>query len=307
MKGIIYLFWLIIITTADAQSGLEIPSDDEQYIYGVGTDIDYNNAQKFALADISQKLATRIQSTNEILQNKVGSHTDTFILQRTKSSSIEVDLPNVKVIKNVKVAGQWWIILKVERKLIQLSLEKQIIALSDVIRQITDKYRVNAGPACWYSLVENESKAIKLNDLIPVYLGSSINVNPTERYRILLKQYDLLLQKCVERNQYAIKFSTNASSKFQLAIIQTLRDKGFKLTEDVKPFGEIRINLEEKYTYTFNNHLNIINGEIAIYDELDHLKQRIKFKGKGSSFSSKKEANVKAVENSLNKFRALSI
>ncbi|MFT6207482.1 MAG: hypothetical protein ACJA0T_001390, partial [Colwellia sp.] len=85
MNKIIVVLLLLIAPIVNAIE--KIPADDETYIYGLGIDADHSNAQKFALADITQKLSTRVQSSVGISQSKSGNVTNTDTKQRTTAVS----------------------------------------------------------------------------------------------------------------------------------------------------------------------------------------------------------------------------
>ena len=60
---------------------LDVPVDNKQFIYGLGTDVTYGQAQKSAMADIVMKLSTRITAKSQITQTKENNQTQTPTFQ----------------------------------------------------------------------------------------------------------------------------------------------------------------------------------------------------------------------------------
>jgi len=279
----------------------EIPADNETYIYGLGVDIEHRNAQKFALADITQKLSTRVQSSVGISQNKNGNITSTSSKQQTIAVSQEIELPNIQVIHNSKKNNQWRVLVRVERKLVQLSIKQQLEAINNELAFITKDFAESQGPSCWFALTENNYKKEQLTALIPAYIGSGMKEETTLAYAQQAQNYDRLFKRCKYKNSYTIVYPPQTSIDFKNAFEQLIKSQGFKVTNQKKNTGTIQVKLSEKQSYAFKNHLNIINAEFNILDEFGDAIKSIKLKSKGSSFNSKKEANKKAVANLIKK------
>lgn len=297
----VFAFVLLIATQSIAHAIEKIPADDETYIYGLGVDIDHTNAQKFALADITQKLSTRIQSSVGINQNKVGNSTSTSTKQQTLAVSQEIELPNVQVINNSKENNQWRVLVRVERKLVQLAIKQQLESINDELSFITEEYTESQGPSCWFALTENSDKKAQLTALIPAYIGSGVEEERTSVFKQQAQNYERLLKRCKYKNKYTINYPAQASANFKHAFEQSMKSNGFKVTTKKQNTGTIQVKLSEKQSYAYKNHLNIIKAEFTILDEFGDTKKRIKIKSKGSSFNSDKEANKKAVINLIKK------
>lgn len=292
---------LLILLHPIANAVETIPADGENYIYGLGIDVDHSNAQKLALADITQKLSTRIQSSVGISQNKTGSITTTSTKQQTTAVSQEIELPNIQVLNKSKVNNQWRVLVRVERKLVQLSLKQQLESINDELMFIIKDFSESQGPACWHALSKNEHKKEKLTALIPAYIGSGMEEASTFEFAQQAQAYERLFKRCKYKNKYTINYPAQASNDFKRAFEQLIKSQGFKVTNQKKDTGSIQVKLSEKQSYAFKNHLNIINAEFTILDEFGDVIRFIKLKSKGSSFNNKKEANQKAVINLIKK------
>ena len=278
-----------------------IPADDENYIYGLGIDLDHSNAQKLALADITQKLSTRIQSSVGISQHKTGNSTTTSTKQQTLAVSQEIELPNIQVINNSKIDHKWRVLVRVERKLVQLSLKQQLESINDELMFIIEDFSESQGPACWHALSKNNHKKEKLAALIPAYIGSGMAEESAQEYIQQAQAFERLYKRCKYKNKYTITYPAQSSTDFKRAFEQLIKSQGFKVTNQKKDTGNIKVKLSEKQSYAFKNHLNIINAEFTISDEFGDEIKFIKLKSKGSSFNNKAEANKKAVINLINK------
>ena len=303
MNKIITILLLLITPIVSAVE--KIPADNETYIYGLGIDGIHANAQKFALADITQKLSTRVQSSVGISQSKSGNVTNTDIKQKTTAISQEIELPNVQVLESVKKDNQWRVLIRVERKLVQLALKRQLEDLNDDISFLLEDFSESQGPSCWFALTKNRHKKEKLAALIPAYIGSGVEEEATSTFNTQAINFERLLKRCKYKNKYTITYPNESSIDFKNSFEQLLKNQGYKVTKQNKNTGTIDVKFKEKQTYVYKNHLNIINAEINILDEFGDTKQHLKFKSKGSSFNNKKDANQKAVVNLIKKIEKL--
>jgi hypothetical protein len=305
MNKIITVCLLIIAPFVNAIEN--IPADDETYIYGLGVDTNHSNAQKLALADITQKLSTRVQSSVGISQSKSGNVTNTDTKQRTTAVSQEIELPNVHVLESVKKDNQWRVLIRVERKLVQLALKQQLEDLNDELSFLLEDFVESQGPACWYALTTNNHKKEKLFALIPAYIGSGMKEESTVTFKKQATSFDRLLKRCKYKNKYTINYPKQTPIDFKNSFEQLMKKQGYKVTNQKKNAGTIDVKFTEKKTYAYKNHLNIISAEVSVLDEFGDTKKHVKFKSKGSSFNNKKEASRKAVVNLIKKIETLII
>jgi len=305
VNNVITILLLLLAPIANAIE--KIPADNETYIYGLGIDINHGNAQNFALADITQKLSTRVQSSVGITQSKSGNVTNTDTKQKTTAVSQEIELPNVHVLKSVQKNNQWQVLVRVERKLVQSALKLQLEDLNDDLSFLIDEFSESQGPACWNALTTNIDKKEKLAALIPAYVGSGVKEELTIRFKQKTTSFDRLFKRCKYKNKYTFNYPEKVSIDFKSSFEQLMKNHGYKVTNKKQSTGTINLQFTEKHTFVFKQHMNIINAEVSILDEFGDTKKHVKFKSKGSSFSNKKEANQKAVVNLIKKLETLII
>jgi len=303
VKKMLCLILLINAITVNAYAK-ELPTDTKEYVYGLGEDNSYERAQQAALANIAQKLSTRVKSNTEITHRKEGKKANTVAINNILSYSRDIELPNVEVIENKEKNGIWTVVVKANRKNIQIALKHQLNSLNEDLLFVLDEFRSSYGPACYYSLSEKASSRERLVDLIPAYVGSGINDDMEQEFYITIQLFDKTFAKCEKRNKYRLKFSKPVSTTFNNDVRKFLKSKGFVVTKSTKNTGEIHFNLQVKQSFAYNNHLSIIAAEVIVMDELEEIRYEEKFKVKGSSFNSKSDALTRAQSNLLKKIKS---
>lgn len=303
MKIFTFFFSLLFLPLAVAIDN--IPTDTEQYIYGLGIDIDHGKAQKLAQADITHKLSSRIQSSMAIDESKEDNKTVSNISQRTTATSHEIELPNIHVLSKEQKDGQWWILIRVERALIKQALQQKLNDISDELSFIIDDYSDSAGPACWFSLTENTAQKEQLHNLLPAYIGSGGDNASVLPYKKQISSFDRLYKKCRYQNKYQISYPNNTPVEFKRAFEQAMKHSGYKLTNKAKKLGKMELNLNNKYSFLYKNHINIINFQLTIFDENGDVINHKKLKSKGTSFNNKSSAIDKSNKSLIKKLKAL--
>mgnify|MGYP000563149714 CR=1 FL=1 len=283
----------------------DLPVDTAEYIYGLGTDNSYAGAQKAALADMAQKLSTRVQSNTEIMQRKEGNTAKTVAINRTQSYSRDIELPNVEVIENDKRNGVWTIIVKASRTNIQQALKHQLNNLHQELTFVLGEFDRSYGPACFYALSEKLSAKEKLMDLVPAYVGSGAKDNAERAIYVTLQQFDKTIRKCEQRNKYRLSFSTPVSKFFENEVKKFLKSQGYIVTKSPNNTGEIQFILNTQHTVAYENHLAIVTVELIVLDEFEEMRSENKFKVKGSSFDSKENALKRAHQNLIKKLKLI--
>jgi len=184
---------------------------------------------------------------------------------------------------------------------VQLALKQKLEDLNDEISFLIDDFSDSQGPSCWFSLTENSYKKEKLAAMIPAYIGSGVKEGIASPLKQQIINFDRLLKRCAYKNKYIVTYPHQTPIDFKNAFEQLMKKQDYKITNQEKNSGTIAIKFTEKNTYAYNNHLHIINAELSVFDEFGVMKNNVKFKGKGSSFSNQKEASRKAIINLIKK------
>lgn len=284
-------------------SALNVPADNEQFIYGLGTDVSYDQAQKAAMADIVMKLSTRITAKSQITQTKENNHTQTRATQKTEAFSRGIELPNVEVVASEERLGNWHILVRAERKLVQRSIKHQLVNLNDDLLFSLDEFKGKYTPSCFYALSDEATKKEKLSELIPAYVGSGISDGSEAEFYQTIKTFERTFKRCKKRNKYTLTFSQPVSTEFQNLTINFLNNNGFEVVGSGENTGNVRFNIKKNQVLAYKNHLTILDTEILVFDETDTLKYQTSFKVKGSSFESKSQSLARAEKSLLQKIK----
>lgn len=281
----------------------DVPVDNKQFIYGLGTDVTYGQAQKSAMADIVMKLSTRITAKSQITQTKENNQTQTRATQKTEAVSRGIELPNVEVVASEEKLGNWYVLVRAERKLVQRSIKHQLVNLNDDLLFALEEFNGKYTPSCFYALSDEASNKEKLNELIPAYVGSGISDGSEDEFYQTLNTFDRTFKKCKKRNRYILTFSELVSSEFKISTIKFLKNNGFYVVSSGENTGVVQFNIKKKQTLAYKSHLTILNTEILVFDETDTLKYQESFKVKSSSFESKSQSLARAEKSLLKKIK----
>lgn len=284
---------------------MDVPVDTEIYIYGLGSDNSYSGAQKAALADIAQKISSRVSTQTEIKQRKEGNRSETVTLSNTQSYSRDIELPNFEVIQNENQNGLWNILIRVERSDVQRAIFHQLESLGKELSDLLIKNKDSYGPKCLYFLSKSKAARDKLAELIPVYLGSGATDQAEKAYRIKIEKFDALLARCEQANKFQLVYLTKVSRKFEQDVIRLLNKEGFEITTLEQGTGTIFIDLAIKQSFVYKNHLTLLTLKMDVVDEFKSPLFEKKLKVRGSSFRSKEDAFAKAQTTLIKKMKSL--
>ena len=279
-------------------SAFEVPVDSNEFIYGVGTDVSYDLAQKSAMADIVAKLSTRINTEISIDQTKRDSVTKTTAKSTTRAVTSTIELPNVDVVKSEQKKGRWQVLVRVKRQLVQRAIYHQLTRLHEDVLFVLDDFDALYTPSCFYALSDELSNVEQLKNLIPAYLGSGVNDNSEQAFYQTIKQFSRTFKRCKQRNRYTLTFSQPVTAAFKNATKELLKNSGFEVVKTGNNTGTIQFNIKKKQTLVYKSHLTVLAAEILVFDENESLKFKSTFKVKGSSFDSQQDALTRA-ENKL--------
>ena len=106
------------------------PADDAKYFYGVGYGETQRDAKSDALSTISAKISVDVSSnfSNSVTATRQGSDED--VLKETKnevvSKSKNIEYSDVKVQESVQDAGQWALLVQVDRAILTATYERKL-------------------------------------------------------------------------------------------------------------------------------------------------------------------------------------
>lgn len=307
MRFILLIFAMFnMIACANNLIG-DIPPDDDVYTYGLGISISYSDAKDLALSDISKKISSSVGATVIISQKEDDGNFSTTMQADTSVKSLSIVLPNVKVIKSIENNGEWWILVRVEVSGIQRSIKNQIDDMSDDFEITIEDYSDSPGPACWFALKGKEKvERFKFNNLISAYISLGKD-DPKKRYQKgQIRKVKEIFERCKKRNRYRLQVENDSTGEFERSLQENLSASDIKLTRSSKNTGVIEAKLELQYKAAFNQEIIYLSVKLKVKDEFGNFIKETKIKTKGVSFSSRKEAEKKAIESLIKKVRKLS-
>ncbi|PHS18191.1 MAG: hypothetical protein COA86_08595 [Kangiella sp.] len=304
-------FLLIIIANlsvvACAASNLIVnkPLNDKVYLYGLGIHSTHASAEKQAMANLTQQLSSRVESEVLDQQTLTNGIENSRTEVNTKVSTLALELPNIETMKSIEINGEWNILIRVKRSLVQLAIKNQLEDKSDDFSIYLEDYSASPGPACWYALkgVNNEKSAFR--SLIAAYVGSGVKVSRTQIYSEQIKGVEKLFKKCKKRNRYRLQVENDLTGQFRAALQESLSSSEIKLTNSSKNTGVIVAKLEKETKILFKQHVVFLSSKLIVKDEFGNFISDTDLKAKGVSFSSYRDAEKKAIKGIIKRIRKL--
>jgi hypothetical protein len=289
------MFFLLLSTYA--QADIDIPTDTETHLFGLGVSADYDKAQQFALGSINQKIITRVSSSVALKQVKVNAHATDTLRAEIAAKSNAINITNAKVVSNNQDEnGKWWVILEVNKQNLAKSL---LVELDRESSLLTKKYNLllgQEGPNCWFETKDMSEQLSQLDANNMAYYGLSDDIVPVEKNINLITQFNSLALDCQRLNTYKLSLPNNFSDDAKELLVRSLQTQGY-FVSDSDGLGEIKLKQRKKYNFFYDNHLYILTNEVQIIDDLGRIQKSTTFKVKGSSFDSKRDALEKALIN----------
>ena len=305
----IILFILASFNMVACASNLigEIPPDTDEFTYGLGINISYPAAKDLALADIAKKVSSSVGAEVEIVESQDNGVQASSLRSDTSVKSLSIVLPNVKVISSVEKKGEWWILVRVATSGIQRSIKNQINDMSDDFEITIEDYVDSPGPACWFALKDKEElERHKFNSLIDAYIGLGKTDPKKNHQKAQIRKVRDIFERCKKRNRYRLEVVNDSTGEFRKSLQENLSATGIKLTRSNKNTGVIEANLDLQYKPAFKQKIIYLSVRLKVKDEFGNFLQDRKIETKGVSFSSRKEAEQKAVRSLIRKVKKLS-
>jgi hypothetical protein len=279
------------------QAEIDIPTDTETHLFGLGVSTDYDKAQQFALGSINQKIITRVSSSVALKQVKVNAHATDTLRAEIAAKSNAINITNAKVVSNNQDEnGKWWVILEVNKQNLAKSL---LVELDRESSLLTKKYNFlvdNKGPHCWFETKDMSEQLSQFDSNNMAYYGISDDLVAVEKNINLITQFNSLALDCQRLNTYKLSLPNDFSDDAKDLLVRSLQTQGYLISES-EGLGEIRLKQRNKYNFFYDSHIFVLNNQIQIKDDLGNILQSTTFKVKGSSFDSKNDALEKALIN----------
>jgi len=243
-----------------------LPSDNEEFLYGMAIESDRESAIKSALSDMVAKLGTTIESSFESNQEVRGSHSKLVVKNQIKSDVSRIKINNYEVIKSHKVSYREFAVM------IQTDKKKLCSGLKDNLNIQKQS-------------IEQKSKALKSRDSLSRYKSKKELASQTDRLlsEILIiseldssfdkqKNLDFITQKNEEflAESKKLKFFVSGdknSLKFADIIRNHLAKKGFSVTSSKKDALQVKI----KTSHYNRRKIAVLTLDISVLDKSQRI------------------------------------
>nr|WP_321268221.1 LPP20 family lipoprotein [uncultured Sulfurimonas sp.] len=267
-----------------------LPSDNEQFMYGMSIEADRDSAIKAALSDMIAKLGTTIESTYESNEEVQGAFVNSNIKNQIKSDVSKVKINNYKVINSHKVSyREFAVMIETDKKKLVSGLKENLEAQK---KSITQKYNSLKGRDALTSyntkkeLSQDASKLLS-EVLIISELDKSFNKKDNLDF-ITQKQKQFLAES------KSLKFFVSGNSeseKFVNSIKNYLAQGGFNVTNSKNNAVQVKVNTTDR----LSGKIAILNINVSVYDKTQRIGGKsviVKERYNGSKASAYKNASI---------------
>jgi len=267
-----------------------LPSDNDQFMYGMSVESDRESAIKAALSDMIAKLGTTIESSYESNEEVQGAFVNSNIKNQIKSDVSKVKINNYKVIKSHKVSyREFAVMIETDKQKLVKGLKENLDAQK---KSISQKYASLTGRDAltrYNTKKELSADASKLLSevLIIAELDKSFNKKENLDF-ITQKQKEFLAES------KSLKFFVSGnekSAKFVDSIKNYLAQNAYNVTNSKKNAVEIKVNTTDR----ISSKIAVLNVNVSVYDKAQRIGGKsviVKERFNGSLASAYKNASI---------------
>lgn len=242
-----------------------LPSDNSEFLYGMGIAGDRESAIKAALSDMVAKLGTTIESSYESNEEVRGGFVNSSIKNQIKSNISKISINNYELIESHKVSyREFAVMLRSDKAKFADGLKQNLVTQKKLISQ---KYDSLQGLDALSRYNTKKELSIKANDLFSeVFIISALDKSFDQKESldfIQTKQQEFL------KEAKSLKFFVSGdakSSSFVKSIKNYLAQNGFNVVN-----SQDAIRIEAKTSDNINRHnsisIAVITLDIGVYDK----------------------------------------
>ncbi len=267
-----------------------LPSDNNQFMYGMGIESDRESAIKAALSDMIAKLGTTIESSYESNQEVQGSFSKSTIKNQIKSAVSKVKINNYNVIKSHKVSyREFAVMIETDKQKLLKGLKENLEIQK---KSIVQKYNSLNGRDSLSKYNTKKELSAEASTLLPVIfiisdLDSSFDKKKNLSF-VSKKQKEFL----AESKKLRFFVSGNSkSSKFVQNIKNYLAQNNYKVSSSKTNSVQIKINTTDRV----NRNIAVLNMNVSVFDKSQRIGGKsviLKERYNGSMASVYKNASI---------------
>lgn len=221
-------------------------NDDEQYLYGLGSNDSYNKAKDKALADMIQKLQVTVSANTSLQTISVNEDISQKLVQEITTQSADINIPNYKIINQTESNGTFYIQL-------QINIKETIKSLQQTISNLTTQSLLLLDNAENKSFLTKFDISQKLNNKIQIIkssLRTLIILAPDTDIKTQMRQLNGIENQSLNlKRNITVNVDRNNSGYFYESLKKYLLVHNFNISS--KPLANIIISLKLiDYDYT---------------------------------------------------------
>ncbi|MFT7004339.1 MAG: hypothetical protein ACJAWW_001697 [Sulfurimonas sp.] len=267
-----------------------LPSDNNQFMYGMGIESDREAAIKAALSDMVSKLGTTIESSFQSNQEVHGSYASSTVKNQIKSDVSKIKINNYKVVKSYKVSyREFAVMIETDKQELVSGLKDNLEAHKKIISQKSDSIRGSDALTRYNTKKELSVSASKLLSevLIIAQLDNSFDKNSNLEF-ITNKEKEFLAES--KNLKFYVSGNSN-SSKFIDTIKNYLAQNAYNVTNSPYDAIEIKVNTTDRS----NMNIVVLNLNVSVFDNSQRIGGKsvvLKERFNGSLASAYKNASI---------------
>jgi hypothetical protein len=224
---------------------LHPPKNNVAEIYGVGYGVSPDQATKFALNNISERISVTVSSNYEDVKQEARVNDQAIYEQNTlsdiKSQTQEIEFKNYEILKSLEQNKLIYVLLKVAREDVVSSYIAKIEKVDERIDLLTDRLS-NKSVIDQLSRL-NEAKPIIAQNRFNIEVTKSLNKNAALS-KYITKYKNLLAKESKLRGAITIKIISKPSDKKVSDLVaKNLNDMHIKVSNNLNPSNKNHIIL----------------------------------------------------------------
>ena len=247
-----------------------LPSDNENFMYGMSVASDRESAIKAALSDMIAKLGTTIESSYESNEEVRGAYAKSTIKNQIKSDVSKIKINNYKVIKSHKVSyREFAVMIETDKQKFVKGLKENLEVEKKAISQRYASLKGSDALTRYNTKKELSDSASKLlfEVLIIAELDKSFNKKENLGF-ITQKQKEFLAES---KNLKFFVSGNSKSAKFADSIKNYLAQNGYKVTNSKDNAVNIKINTTDNISRSSSISIAVLTVNVGVFDKSQRI------------------------------------
>jgi len=271
-----------------------LPSDNENFMYGMSVESDRESAIKAALSDMIAKLGTTIESSYESNQEVQGAYASSTIKNQIKSGVSKIKINNYKVIKSHKVSyREFAVMIETDKQKLVKGLKENLQTQKKNIVQRSDALSGSDALTRYNVKKELSSEAGKLLPVVFIISDLDKSFDKQKNLNFVTKKQKEFLSESKKLRFYVS--GNKKSAKFADSIKNYLAQNGYNVTSSKKNAVQIKIKTTDNISRSNSMRIAVLTVNVSVFDKNQRIGGKsviVKERYNGSSASVYKNASI---------------